>query len=196
MSTPPKAMPIYSGTQRCNHWPPQPLERALGRAPRLRRHHDKRARVRTEYGGNRPAHRGTSTHESRRLDQIRPPDVVQIVEVEKPVPEDNEVLLKVCAASVNPLDGGLMKGRPYIVRIMTGLRKPKITRPGVDVAGKVEAAGLARSSASKRRAFFGLVLSIVAPCAEKFVDSKGDNGLLVAKYRFLCQLRAFSGKIR
>jgi NADPH:quinone reductase-like Zn-dependent oxidoreductase len=70
-----------------------------------------------------------------------PPEVVQITDVEKPVPKDNEVLIEVRAASVNPLDGGSMKGRPYIVRIMTGLRKPKITRPGVDVAGQVEAVG-------------------------------------------------------
>jgi NADPH:quinone reductase-like Zn-dependent oxidoreductase len=70
-----------------------------------------------------------------------PPEVVQILDVEKPAPKDNEVLIKVRAASVNPLDGGSMKGRPYIVRIMTGLRKPKISRPGVDVAGQVEAVG-------------------------------------------------------
>jgi NADPH:quinone reductase-like Zn-dependent oxidoreductase len=71
-----------------------------------------------------------------------PPEVVvQIQDVEKPVPKDNEVLIKVRAASVNPLDGGLMKGRPYIARIMTGLRKPKITRLGVDVAGQDEAVG-------------------------------------------------------
>jgi NADPH:quinone reductase-like Zn-dependent oxidoreductase len=41
-----------------------------------------------------------------------PPDVVQIDDVEKPVPKDNEVLIKIRAASVNPLDGGLMKGKP------------------------------------------------------------------------------------
>ncbi len=70
-----------------------------------------------------------------------PDVVVQITQVEKPVPKDNEVLIKVRAASLNPLDGGLMKGRPYIARIMTGLRKPKITRLGVDVAGQVEAVG-------------------------------------------------------
>ncbi len=70
-----------------------------------------------------------------------PPDVVQITDVEKPVPKDNEVLIEVRAASVNPLDGGSIKGRPYIVRIMTGLRRPKITRPGVDVSGQVEAVG-------------------------------------------------------
>ena len=70
-----------------------------------------------------------------------PPEVVQIKDVEKPIPKDNEVLIEVRAASVNPLDGGSMKGRPYVVRIMTGLRKPKITRPGVDLAGRVEAFG-------------------------------------------------------
>lgn len=70
-----------------------------------------------------------------------PPDVVQIKDVEKPVPKDNEVLIEVRAASVNPLDGGIMKGRPYITRIMTGLRTPKVTRVGVDVAGQVEAVG-------------------------------------------------------
>jgi NADPH:quinone reductase-like Zn-dependent oxidoreductase len=69
------------------------------------------------------------------------PDVVQIVDVEMPVPKDNEVLIKVRAASVNPLDGGLMKGRPYSARILLGLRKPKDTRPGRDVAGQVEAVG-------------------------------------------------------
>ncbi len=70
-----------------------------------------------------------------------PPDVVQIKDVEKPVPKDNEVLIEVRAASVNALDGGLMKGRPYSARIVTGLRKPKDTRPGRDVAGQVEAVG-------------------------------------------------------
>jgi NADPH:quinone reductase-like Zn-dependent oxidoreductase len=70
-----------------------------------------------------------------------PPDVVQVKDVEKPVPRDNEILIKVHAASVNILDGGLMRGKPYSGRIVTGLRKPKDTRPGRDVAGQVEAVG-------------------------------------------------------
>jgi NADPH:quinone reductase-like Zn-dependent oxidoreductase len=69
------------------------------------------------------------------------PDVLKCEEIEKPSAGDNEVLIKVRAASVNPLDGGVMKGRPYIARILYGLRKPKDTRPGVDVAGQVEAVG-------------------------------------------------------
>jgi NADPH:quinone reductase-like Zn-dependent oxidoreductase len=70
-----------------------------------------------------------------------PPEVVQIKDVEKPAPGDNEVLIKVRAASVNPLDWHFMRGTPYILRIQAGLRKPKDTRLGVDVAGQVEAVG-------------------------------------------------------
>ena len=70
-----------------------------------------------------------------------PPDVVHIEDVQKPSPKDNEVLLKVRAASVNPLDAGLMKGKPHSFRLLFGLRKPRLTRPGVDVAGQVEAVG-------------------------------------------------------
>jgi NADPH:quinone reductase-like Zn-dependent oxidoreductase len=69
------------------------------------------------------------------------PDVLRLEEIEKPVPQDNEVLIEVRAASVNPLDFHLMKGTPRVARIMTGLLKPKVTRPGVDVAGVVEAVG-------------------------------------------------------
>jgi NADPH:quinone reductase-like Zn-dependent oxidoreductase len=70
-----------------------------------------------------------------------PPDVVQITEVAKPVPKDNEVLIRVRAASVNPLDWHFMRGTPYMLRAMAGLRRPKEKRLGVDVAGEVEAVG-------------------------------------------------------
>ncbi len=69
------------------------------------------------------------------------PDVLKCEEIEKPTAGDNEVLIEVRAASVNPLDFHLMRGRPYIVRILLGLRKPKVTRLGVDLAGQVEAVG-------------------------------------------------------
>src|SRR5881296_908755 len=69
------------------------------------------------------------------------PEVLKCEEIEKSVPKDNEVLIKVRAASVNPYDWHFMRGTPYFVRIMAGLRKPKITRFGVDVAGQVEAVG-------------------------------------------------------
>lgn len=69
------------------------------------------------------------------------PDVLKCEEIEKPTPGDNEVLIKVRAASANPMDWHLMRGTPYFFRIMAGLRKPKITRLGVDVSGQVEAVG-------------------------------------------------------
>jgi NADPH:quinone reductase-like Zn-dependent oxidoreductase len=69
------------------------------------------------------------------------PDVLELEDIDKPVVNDDDVLVRVRAASVNPLDWHFMRGTPHIVRIMTGLLKPKNTRPGVDVAGVVEAVG-------------------------------------------------------
>jgi len=70
------------------------------------------------------------------------PDILRFEEIDKPTPADNEVLIKVRAASVNPLDWKLMKGGPFILRLLLGLGKSKIKRPGVDVAGQVEAVGM------------------------------------------------------
>jgi NADPH:quinone reductase-like Zn-dependent oxidoreductase len=68
-------------------------------------------------------------------------DVLKCEEIDRPVARDNEVLIRVCAASVNPLDWKLLKGGPALVRILLGLGKPHVKRPGVDVAGTVEAVG-------------------------------------------------------
>jgi NADPH:quinone reductase-like Zn-dependent oxidoreductase len=71
-----------------------------------------------------------------------PPDVLQIRDIKKPVPNDDQVLVKIRAASVNPYDWHLIRGTPYIMRaMMAGLRKPKDPRVGVDYAGTVEAVG-------------------------------------------------------
>jgi NADPH:quinone reductase-like Zn-dependent oxidoreductase len=76
------------------------------------------------------------------LHKIWPPDVLQIAEVEKPAPKDNEVLVKVHAASINSADWHLMRADPVLVRLMgMGLLKPKNPRLGSDVAGRVEAVG-------------------------------------------------------
>ena len=69
------------------------------------------------------------------------PDVLRLEEVPTPVPKDGEVLVRVHAASVNPLDWHLLRGKPYIVRPTSGWRKPKRNIPGVVVAGVVEAVG-------------------------------------------------------
>jgi len=69
-----------------------------------------------------------------------PPEVLQCEEIETPTPVDDQVLIKVRAASVNPIDR-LFRGRPYLVRLKIGLRKPKDYRMGRDVSGVVEAVG-------------------------------------------------------
>jgi len=71
-----------------------------------------------------------------------PPDVLQLKEVEKPTPKDDEVLVKVHAASVNDWDWGLLRGKPFVNRlVVSGLLKPKIKTIGCDIAGQVEAVG-------------------------------------------------------
>jgi len=69
------------------------------------------------------------------------PDVLEFEDIEKPTPADDEVLVKVHAASVNPLDWHYMRGSPYIMRLGVGLGAPTRTSMGVDFAGTVEAVG-------------------------------------------------------
>ena len=69
------------------------------------------------------------------------PDVLQYMEVEKPVPNENQVLVKIVAAAANPLDWHGMRGEPFIARMGNGIRRPKDQRLGADIAGRVEAIG-------------------------------------------------------
>jgi NADPH:quinone reductase-like Zn-dependent oxidoreductase len=68
-----------------------------------------------------------------------PEDVLKLEQIEKPVPNDNQILVRVRAAALNPLDLGTR--RPSWIRVLTGRRKPKETRLGVDYAGTIEAVG-------------------------------------------------------
>lgn len=70
-----------------------------------------------------------------------PPDVLEFKEVEKPTPRDNEVLVKVCASSLNQYDWHLLTADIFLVRLNMGLLKPKNPIPGADIAGRVEAIG-------------------------------------------------------
>jgi NADPH:quinone reductase-like Zn-dependent oxidoreductase len=69
------------------------------------------------------------------------PDVLELTDIDKPEPGDDEVLLRVHAASVNPAGWHILRGAPYIARIEFGLRKPKDRVLGCDVAGHIEAVG-------------------------------------------------------
>ena len=69
------------------------------------------------------------------------PDVLQLTEVEKPTPNENQVLVKVHAAATNPLDWHRMRGEPFLARMGEGFLKPKNPKLGADIAGRVEAVG-------------------------------------------------------
>jgi NADPH:quinone reductase-like Zn-dependent oxidoreductase len=70
-----------------------------------------------------------------------PPDVLKVENIEKPTPADNQVLVRVHAAAVNPLDWHYTRGKPYIMRMDAGVGAPRNPRLGVDFAGTVEAVG-------------------------------------------------------
>src|SRR5256886_15524975 len=84
------------------------------------------------------------------------PDVFQLREIEKPVIDDDGVLLRVHAASVNALDWHLMRGIPSIIRLTTGLRRPKSPVPGVDAAGSAATGGPGRAPRPPPRRGLGL----------------------------------------
>jgi NADPH:quinone reductase-like Zn-dependent oxidoreductase len=70
-----------------------------------------------------------------------PPEVLKLEEVAKPTPKDNEVLVKIHAASINSWDWGLLRGTPFMNRLVFGVLKPKTKILGCDTAGRVEAVG-------------------------------------------------------
>ena len=70
-----------------------------------------------------------------------PPDVLEVTEVEKPIPKDNEVLVKVYAVSANAADLHLLRADPFLIRLSSGLLRPKNEILGSDIAGRVEAVG-------------------------------------------------------
>jgi NADPH:quinone reductase-like Zn-dependent oxidoreductase len=69
------------------------------------------------------------------------PDVLELKEVDKPIPKENEVLIKVYAVSINDWDWGLLQGIPFINRLLNGLLKPRKEILGSDIAGRIEEVG-------------------------------------------------------
>jgi NADPH:quinone reductase-like Zn-dependent oxidoreductase len=70
-----------------------------------------------------------------------PEDVLKLQEVEKPTPKDNEVLVKIHAATINYADWAYVRGTPFMIRLGQGLLKPKYRIPGSDIAGQIEEVG-------------------------------------------------------
>lgn len=73
--------------------------------------------------------------------QYGSPDVLRMVDIAKPTPKENEVLIRIHAVAVNAADWHLLKADPFLVRLQFGLLKPKYTILGADIAGRVEAVG-------------------------------------------------------
>jgi NADPH:quinone reductase-like Zn-dependent oxidoreductase len=90
------------------------------------------------------------------------PDVLELKEIDRPEPKDDQVLVKVHAASVNPVDWHSMRGVPSLVRLGGGLRKPKDTGLGADVAGRVEAVGKAVTEFQPGDEVFGMTIKTLA----------------------------------
>ena len=102
-------------------------------------------------------------------EKFGPPDILTLKEVEKPACGDNEVLIKVYAASVNAYDWHMLRAKPFLIRFMgSGFLKPKHKILGVDVAGQVEAVG---KNVERFR-----------PGDEVFGDTSGSGGGAFAEY--------------
>jgi NADPH:quinone reductase-like Zn-dependent oxidoreductase len=83
------------------------------------------------------------------------PDVLQLKEVEKPAPKDNEVLIRVHATTVNRTDYATIGGIPFFARLLTGVFKPRKKIPGTEFAGEIEAVGKSVSSLEVDDRVFG-----------------------------------------
>jgi NADPH:quinone reductase-like Zn-dependent oxidoreductase len=95
-----------------------------------------------------------------------PPDVVRVVEVEKPAVKDNEVLVRVHATTVNRTDCGLRAAKPFIYRFFLGLRRPRLTVLGNEFAGQVEAVGAGVTSFDVGDRVFGFSGTLFGAHAE------------------------------
>lgn len=108
------------------------------------------------------------------------PDVLELLEAPKPEPGPEEVVVRVHAASVNPLDWHFMRGEPALVRLMTGLVRPKNGRLGADLAGVVEAVGSGVTGFRPGQEVFGggrgTLAESVSVRADRLVGKPGNIG--------------------
>ena len=87
--------------------------------------------------------------------QYGSPDVLQLKEIEKPVPKNNEVLVKIHATTVNRTDCATIRAKPFFMRLVTGLFKPEKQTPGTEFSGQIESTGKSVSSLKAGDKVFG-----------------------------------------
>jgi NADPH:quinone reductase-like Zn-dependent oxidoreductase len=109
----------------------------------------------SECGPAPVAEEGTELFQAIQFRCYGSPEVLELARIAKPVIADDEVLVRVKAASLNPLDWHYMRGSPYLMRLMTGLGAPDNHRLGADFAGVVEAVGSSVSRFNVGDAVFG-----------------------------------------
>ena len=107
-----------------------------------------------------------------------PPDVLQLKEVAKPTPKDNEVLIKVYATTVNRTDCATVRAKPFFARLFTGMFKPKKQIPGTEFAGIIEAVGKNVTSFKVDDKVFGFDDQGSGSHAQYTIISE-DNGLTI-----------------
>jgi NADPH:quinone reductase-like Zn-dependent oxidoreductase len=107
------------------------------------------------------------------------PDVLQLREVEKPTPKNNELLIRIHAATVGLSDLMTVKGAPFVTRFFTGLVMPKNPIPGAEFAGEIEAVGKDVKLFKKGDQVFGADLSGLGAYAE--YKCLPENGVLAIK---------------
>jgi NADPH:quinone reductase-like Zn-dependent oxidoreductase len=114
-----------------------------------------------------------------------PPEVLQLKEVEKPVPGNNEVLIRVYAAAVNATDPVFRKGEPFISRFFTGLIRPKNSIPGDVLAGEIEEVGKDVTSFKKGDQVYGATgTSLGAQAEYKCLSEEGALAIKPANITF------------
>jgi len=104
--------------------------------------------------------------------QYGPPDVLQLKEVEKPVPKENELLVRIRATTVNRTDTANLRAKPFIMRFYLGLFKPRNPIMGTEFAGDIEEVGKAVTSFKTGESIFGFDDSGIGSYAEYFVISE------------------------